>query len=157
MQADPSVSEALNASLMIEITMFEVIHAQEHVFMRKKYNGLKKWYDRQVDKSRDRRRWLTDRIFRLDGPAAIAMRATAVDPNDKPEAILAATLALAQELLSSYQAGHATADSAGDTVTAYWFVDLQKDVEKLVACLEAFAGQIEDVGISEFLGQKIKS
>ena len=87
----------------------------------------------------------------------IAMRSTSVDSDDKPEAILAQTLALAQELLAGYQAGHVTAGSAGDCVTAYGFCDRVKDVEKLVGCLEAFAGQIEDVGISEFLGQRIKS
>jgi bacterioferritin (cytochrome b1) len=157
MQADPAVASALNDSLLLEITFFEVVHAQEHVFRRKKYKDLRSWYDGHVDKSRTRRRWLTDRLFRLDAPATIAMRSTVVNPADAPEFILAATMTAAQELLASYQAGHLTAGSAGDCVTAYGLCDLVKDVEGLVGCLESFAGQIEDVGIQQFLAQKIKS
>jgi bacterioferritin (cytochrome b1) len=153
MQADPSVAQALNDTLLLEITFFEVTHAQEHVWKRKKYKGLRDWYDGQVHDSRERRRWLTDRLFKLDAPATIAMRSTTVSPADTPEAILAATLTAAQELLSSYQSGYVTAESAGDNVTADEFCSQQKNVESLVGCLEAFAGQIDDMGISEFLGE----
>jgi bacterioferritin (cytochrome b1) len=156
MQADPAIASALNDLLFLELTFFELIHAQEHAFRRKKYKSLVKWYDKQVAGSRDRRRWLTDRLFRLDAPATVGMRPMEVDARESAESILAATMALAQELLSGYQAGHVAAGSAGDCVTAYGFCDRVKDVEGLVGCLEAFAAQIEDVGISEFLGQRIK-
>lgn len=156
MQGDPAVTQALNASLMLELTMFEVVHAYEHVFERRKYKSLQKWLDREVDHSRDRRRWLTDRLFRLDSPATISVRSTVVTPTDGPESILAATMALAQELLASYQAGYVTAESAGDNVTADGLCDLQADVEKLVGALEAIAGQIADIGLAAFLSTKIK-
>lgn len=156
MTGDPAVTRAINDTLLIEITLFEVVHAQEHVFQRRKYKGLRCWYDGQVGASRDRRRWLTDRLFRLDAPATIAMRETVVSPADAPESIMAVTMALAQELLASYQAGYVTAESAGDNVTADGLCDLQKDVEQLVGTLEAFAGQIADIGLPAFLAVKIK-
>ncbi len=48
MQADPAVASALNAMLALEITFFEVTHAHEHVFKRRKYKKLREWYDGQV-------------------------------------------------------------------------------------------------------------
>ncbi len=155
MQGDPSVTQALNATLLLEITFFEVVHAQEHAFKRRKYKKLRSWYDGQVGASRGRRRWLTDRLFDLDAPATISMRAATVSPADKPDALLAATQALAEELLASYHAGYVTADSAGDSVTADGFCDRIDDVEDLVGALEAFAAQIEDMGLAQWLSEKL--
>lgn len=155
MQADPSVAAALNATLALEITFFEVVHAYEHVFKRRKYKKLREWFDDIVSDSRGRRRYLTDRLFKLDSPASIGMGSAVVNPAEKVEAILSSTLGLAQALLASYQAGYVTAESAGDNVTADGFCDLQADVESLVGSLEAFAGQIEEVGLSVWLGEKL--
>ena len=155
MQGDPAVTKSLNDTLLLEITFFEVVHGEEHVWKRKKYKGLRAWYDRRVDGSRERRRWLTDRLFELDSPATIAVRPTVVSPADAPEAILAATQALAQELLASYQAGYVTAESVGDSVTADGFCDRSEEVEKLVGKLEAIAGQIADIGLALFLSEQL--
>jgi bacterioferritin (cytochrome b1) len=157
MTGDPSVNAALNACLRLEITAFEVLHAFEHAMKRRKYKALRGWFDDQVGGSRRRRRYLTDRIFALDGEAMIAMNAAPVDPSTKVPEVLDRTLALATELLAAYQAAYATAESAGDNVTADGLCDLQEDAEELVGTLEAFLAQIEEVGLPSFLTDKIRA
>lgn len=156
MTGDPAVLKALNDVFALEVTCFEVVHAFEHVFERRKYKCLKKWFDKQVDHSRDRRRFLTDRCFALDGVLLVTLRSTTVDPKQAPEEILTATLALATELLAAYRSAYELAESKEDNGTADELCSLQKDVEETVLTLEAFAGQIADVGLQAFLATKIK-
>jgi bacterioferritin (cytochrome b1) len=156
MQGDPAVIKVLNDVFFLEATVFELTHAVEHVFEGRKYKGLRCWYDKQVDHSRCRRRCLTDRCFQLGGTLTVAIRTTIVDPRTAPETFLAETLTLAQELLTAYQNGYHLADEAGDNITADDLCDLQKSVEGLVSCLEAFADQIADIGIQAFLALRVK-
>lgn len=156
MQGDPAVIQSLNAVFFLEVTTFEVTHAIEHVFEGRKYKGLRNWYDKQTGRSRDRRRFLTDRTFALEGVLTVGMRSTVVDPKTAPETFLAETLVLAQELLAAYQAAYATAEASRDNVTSEGLCEAQEDVEEFLHCLEAFAGQVADVGIQAFLTTKIK-
>lgn len=41
MQGDPAVIQSLNAVFFLEVTVFEVTHAIEHVFEGRKYKGLR--------------------------------------------------------------------------------------------------------------------
>ena len=151
MQGDPSVIDSLNAVAQCEITVFEVSHAFEHVFQARKYKGLTKWFDKQVKKSRDRRRYLTDRTFELGGSFVIQLMGWVVDPKQPPEAILQTAQDLFTTLLAAYQAAYVTAESSGDSTTAAELCDLQESVESALLDLEAFAGEIADVGLGLFL------
>jgi bacterioferritin (cytochrome b1) len=156
MQGDVAVIKALNDVFALEVTLFESVHAWEHVFQRRKYRCLRKWYDKEVKRSRDRRRYLTDRCFELDGVLMLQVRPMLFNPSDTPEAIFAATSALAGELLTAYQSAYGTAEKAGDNRTADKLCGHQGDVEDLVLDLEAFTAQIADMGLSEFLGTKAR-
>jgi bacterioferritin (cytochrome b1) len=156
MTGDPAVIQALNDVFTLEVTTFEVIHAFEHVFQHRKYKCLRRWYDKQVCHSRGRRRYLTDRCFDLDGMLTVQLKTTTVDPKSPPEAILTATLALALDLLAAYHSGYEIAEDKGDNVTADGLCDLQKEVEDFILTLEAFAGEIADLGLQAFLASKLK-
>ena len=130
MQGDAQVLKSLNDVFFLETTVFEVVHAIEHVFQGRKYKGLRHWYDGQVDDSRCRRRYLTDRTFELGGNLTVAIRSTSIDPRTAPETFLAETLTLAQELLTAYQSAYEVAENARDNVTADELCDLQEEVEE---------------------------
>jgi bacterioferritin (cytochrome b1) len=147
---------ALNAVLFIEITAHEVFHAWEHVMKRRKYKKIEKWYDDANADSRSRRRYLENRLFELDSPATIAMRPTVVEPSAAIAAVFSMSSALANELLAAYQAAYQAAEAAGDNTTSEELCEQQEEVEDLIIDLEAFAGQISDLGgIAPYLQTRV--
>jgi len=156
MQGDPSVLATLNALFALEVSVFEITHAYEHVMERKRYKRLQKWFDCEVDQSRDRRRYLTDRVFALDGALNLTVPPAVIDPNQKTESYLSATLSLLTSLLDAYQSGYESVEAAGDSVTADALCGFLSTIQNTIGKLESFLGQIQELGLSAFLSQKIK-
>jgi bacterioferritin (cytochrome b1) len=57
--------------------------------------------------------------------------------------------------MDAYRTAYETVEDAGDSVTADALCDYLGDVQSIVGKLETFLGQIEEIGLSEFLGQKL--
>jgi bacterioferritin (cytochrome b1) len=156
MQGDPTVIATLNTLFALEVAVFEITHLYEHVMERKRYRRLQKWFDSEVDASRDRRRYITDRCFALDGSLSLTIPTSSVDPNQKTESYLSQTLSMLSSLLTAYQSGYESVEDAGDSVTARKLCKFIGLIQETIADLEAFLGQIEEIGLSAFLAQKLK-
>ena len=143
----PGVVDALNVLLASEITLHEAGHGWEKVFECHKYKKLRKWFDSEIEGSRERRRYLEKRIVRLGGTLKITMSPATVDPAGSIAEIVSDSTTFFLSMLEAYRAGWDAVYKAGDSTTADDLCQLQKTVEHAIFQLEAFAVQIADIGI----------
>jgi bacterioferritin (cytochrome b1) len=151
----PGVVDALNTLLKLEITLHECEHGWEKVWQCLGYKGLRKYYDKCTDVSRDHRRYLSKRIIRFGGTLKIESVSMDIDPATPVRDVLATSLGFARTVLEAYRMAYQTIEDAGDATTADDICDMTKEMECMVFKLEAFERQIEDIGIQEWLAEHL--
>lgn len=155
MLGDPQVVAALNHLNQLEIGLHEALHGWEKVYQCGKYKKLRKWVDKQVNATRDRRRYFEQRVIRLGGVLEISMASSTVDPATSTSDFLEMLLEAATELWSAYQSAYLTIEAAKDYTTADDVCQWHKKVESCVFTLEAFQRQITDMGLPVFLSTQV--
>ena len=102
-ELDPAVVEKLNAALVLERTVCEGYHDQEHSYIVTGWKKLMGWFDDRVETARKKRRKLLETLYvagEIPGTDSMVFKVT--DPND-PGLALDQVLDYEQQLAEAYE------------------------------------------------------
>jgi len=146
-----SVTDALQAVLMIERAAMSQFHDQEHMEEYKENGKLEKWFDGLGDDSRDRRRRLLRRLFSVDAIPNPAMETP--EPAAQSEMVaLSQTMNILERLATAYRAVHAAATVASDAVAESLATKAIKGVEMSICETNARQEKYRKMGGAVWLG-----
>ena len=151
MKADPKVIASLQRALQITITTHEVDKVYRRVAKRRKYKGLRKWFNKSADASGEWRWCIEGILAGYNEPITVTLNDHKVDTTANMISYLTDQGARAVELRKLYHEAYEIAENSGDSTTASKMCDLQDEAECQIRCLEAFSGQINDMGAGVWL------
>jgi bacterioferritin (cytochrome b1) len=155
MTAFPGVLDALNALIPSEVTLHEAAHGWEYVFAFHKVKRLRKFFRWQLRASHRRRAYLEKRIIRLGGTIRISMTPATIDPAGDVGEVVADSTRFFVSLLDGYRAAWNAIHTAGDITTASEVAEMERCIERAIFELEAFAVQIENVGLAPWIQSQL--
>lgn len=150
MRGDDKVIELLNAVLKNELTAINQYFLHSRMLDNWGVTKLAKYeYGESIDEMRHAD-WVIKRILFLDGLPNLQALGRLRIGESVPE-ILAADLALEMEALPALREGALHADAVRDYVSRDLFVRILKSEEEHVDYIEAALGQIERMGLANFI------
>ena len=153
MKADPKLIKAVIAALQPVVTLHEVSKVYRRLAKRWKYKKLRCWFNKSADKSGDWRWCLEGMLAKWGATVTLAFGQAEIDSKAPWEVFLADQMARSEAIRDLLKAAYDLAEDTENNTAASKLCDAQEDCECVIATLEAFARQIQDQGIQNWLAE----
>lgn len=149
-----NVVDALHLSRRLHLTAIEQYQDQAVHFRRWGYTKLADAFDADVEEERGHLKLVTERLEYYDIEPECGHEDSEWPRHDY-EGVLDANYALEYGAMNVERANIIVARNAGDEITAKIFVKLLKGSEASVSDIEATKKQIEQIGLDNYLANKV--
>ncbi len=149
-----NVVDALHLSRSLHMTAIEQYQDQAVHFRRWGYTKLADAFDADAEEERGHLKLVTARLEYYDVEPKCG-HADSEWPRHDYEGVLDANYALEYGAMNAERANVIVARNAGDEVTAEIFAELLKGSEASVSDIEATKKQIEQIGLDNYLANKV--
>jgi bacterioferritin len=154
MKGNAKIIETLNMLLADELTAISQYMVHSEMCADWGYGELHEAIEKRAITEMKHAEKLIDRVLFLDG-IPIVSNLKKINIGAKVEAQLANDLEAEYDAVKGYNAGIKVAVEAGDNGTRELFEEILEDEEEHVDWLEAQRDQIEQMGISDYLGEQL--
>ena len=155
MKGDPRLIQAVTEALQPIVTFHEVSKVFRRVAKRYRYKKLRKWFAKSADMSGEWRWCLEGMLAKWGSPVSIDLNAATIDTKAPWEVYLADQATRGTEIRDLLKTAYDIAEAVENNTAASELCDLQEECECMLARLEAFARQMTDQGIENWLSEKM--